>query len=55
MGQQQRLDRFVANAPRNDVVARAGAAKYRWLMENLFIASAARHTDRVVIDVHQVL
>jgi Protein of unknown function (DUF3237) len=32
-----------------------GAAKYRWLMENLFIASAARHTDRVVIDVHQVL
>src|SRR3954452_23176931 len=32
-----------------------GAAKYRWLMENLFIASAARHADRVVIDVHQVL
>jgi hypothetical protein len=32
-----------------------GAAKYRWLMENLFIGSAARHTDRVVIDVHQVL
>jgi hypothetical protein len=32
-----------------------GAAKYRWLMENLFVASAARHPDRVVIDVHQVL
>jgi Protein of unknown function (DUF3237) len=32
-----------------------GAEKYRWLMENLFIGSAARHADRVVIDVHQVL
>ena len=32
-----------------------GAEKYRWLMENLFVASAARHADRVVIDVHQVL
>jgi hypothetical protein len=32
-----------------------GAAKYRWLMQNLFVASAARHADRVVIDVHQVL
>jgi hypothetical protein len=32
-----------------------GAPNYRWLMENLFIASAARHADRVVIDVHQVL
>jgi hypothetical protein len=32
-----------------------GAVKYRWLMENLFIGSAARHADRVVIDVHQVL
>ena len=32
-----------------------GAEKYRWLMESLFIASAARHADRVVIDVHQVL
>ena len=32
-----------------------GAAKYRWLMENLFIGSAARHADRVVIDGHQVL
>ena len=32
-----------------------GAVKYRWLMENLFVASAARHADRVVIDVHQVL
>jgi hypothetical protein len=25
------------------------------LMENLFIGAAARHADRVVIDVHQVL
>jgi hypothetical protein len=32
-----------------------GADKYRWLMLNLFIGSAARHADRVVIDVHQVL
>lgn len=32
-----------------------GAAKYRWLMEHIFIGSAARHADRVVIDVHQVL
>ena len=32
-----------------------GAPKYRWLMENLFIGSAARHAERVIIDVHQVL
>jgi hypothetical protein len=32
-----------------------GSQKYRWLMENLFIGSAARHADRVVLDVHQVL
>ncbi|HET7889031.1 MAG TPA: DUF3237 domain-containing protein [Bradyrhizobium sp.] len=32
-----------------------GAAKYRWLMQSLFVASAARHHDRVVIEVHQVL
>ena len=32
-----------------------GHPKYRWLMEHLFIGSAARHADRVVIDVHQVL
>jgi Protein of unknown function (DUF3237) len=32
-----------------------GAAKYRWLMESVFVGSAARYTDRVVIDVHQVL
>lgn len=32
-----------------------GAEKYRWLMENLFVGSAARHADRVVIDVHKVL
>jgi hypothetical protein len=32
-----------------------GAARYRWLMESLFIGSAARHADRVVIEVHQVL
>ena len=32
-----------------------GAAKYRWLMESLFIDSAARHADRVVLDVHRVL
>jgi len=32
-----------------------GAEKYRWLTENLFIGVGARHPDRVVIDVHQVL
>jgi hypothetical protein len=32
-----------------------GAEKYRWLMQHIFVASAARHTDRVVIDVHLVL
>jgi hypothetical protein len=32
-----------------------GHEKYRWLMANLFVASAARHADRVVIDVHQLL
>ena len=32
-----------------------GSAKHRWLMQHLFIGSAARHPDRVVIDVHQVL
>ena len=32
-----------------------GSARYRWLMENLFIGVGARHPDRVVIDVHQVL
>ena len=32
-----------------------GSEKYRWLMENLFIGVGARHPDRVVIDVHQVL
>jgi hypothetical protein len=32
-----------------------GSEKYRWLMEHLFIGSAARHADRVVIDVHEVL
>src|SRR3979490_3273560 len=32
-----------------------GAEKYRWLMESLFIGSAARHARRVEIDVHQGL
>ena len=32
-----------------------GAESYRWLMEHIFVGSAARHADRVVIDVHQVL
>ena len=32
-----------------------GAEKYRWLMEHLFVASVARHPERVVIDVFQVL
>jgi hypothetical protein len=32
-----------------------GHAKYRWLMEHIFVGSAARHADRVVVDVHVVL
>ncbi|MBV9458861.1 MAG: DUF3237 domain-containing protein [Bradyrhizobium sp.] len=32
-----------------------GAAKYRWLMQHIFVASAARHAARVIIDVHMVL
>ena len=32
-----------------------GHEKYRWLMEHIFVASAARHVDRIVIDVHMVL
>ena len=32
-----------------------GHATYRWLMEHIFVGSAARHADRVVIDVHQVV
>src|ERR1700749_4626267 len=32
-----------------------GTEKYRWLMEHIFAPSAARHADRVVIDVHMVL
>lgn len=32
-----------------------GADKYRWLMQHIFVASAARHADHVVIDVHRVL
>src|SRR6476469_6091856 len=32
-----------------------GHEKYRWLMEHIFVASAARHADRVVIDVHMVM
>jgi hypothetical protein len=32
-----------------------GHEKYRWLMQHIFVASAARHPDRVVIDVHMVL
>ena len=32
-----------------------GHETYRWLMEHIFVASAARHADRVVIDVHMVL
>ncbi|THD68200.1 MAG: DUF3237 domain-containing protein [Bradyrhizobium sp.] len=42
---------YFRTAPRFET----GSARYRWLMENLFIGSAARHADRVVIDVHQVL
>jgi Protein of unknown function (DUF3237) len=42
---------YFRTAPRFET----GSEKYRWLMQNLFVGSAARHADRVVIDVHQVL
>lgn len=32
-----------------------GHESYCWLMQHIFVASAARHADRVVIDVHQVM
>src|SRR6266700_1016591 len=32
-----------------------GSEKYRWLMEHVFIGSAARRPDHVIIDVHQVM
>jgi Protein of unknown function (DUF3237) len=32
-----------------------GHENYRWLMQHIFIGSAARHADRVIIDVHVVL
>jgi len=32
-----------------------GAQNYRWLMDNLFVGVGARYSDRVEIDVHQVL
>ena len=32
-----------------------GYESYRWLMQHIFVASAARHANRVVIDVHQVM
>ena len=42
---------YFRTAPRFET----GHPNYRWLMESLFVASAARHADRVVIDVHRVL
>jgi hypothetical protein len=32
-----------------------GHDNYRWLMQHIFVGSAARHADRVIIDVHVVL
>ena len=32
-----------------------GHETYRWLMQHVFVGSAARHADRVIIDVHMVL
>jgi hypothetical protein len=32
-----------------------GHENYRWLMQHIFVGSAARHADRVAIDVHVVL
>ncbi|MDA9478074.1 hypothetical protein XI03_27055 [Bradyrhizobium sp. CCBAU 65884] len=42
---------YCRTAPRFET----GHAKYKWLMQHIFIASIARLGDRVVIDVHQVL
>jgi hypothetical protein len=33
----------------------SGHDNYRWLMQHIFVGSAARHSDRVVVDVHVVL
>jgi hypothetical protein len=32
-----------------------GHPNYQWLTQYLFVGSAARHADRVVVDVHQIL
>jgi hypothetical protein len=32
-----------------------GHPDYQWLTQYLFVGSAARHADRVVVDVHQIL
>jgi hypothetical protein len=32
-----------------------GHDNYRWLMQHIFVGSAARHPDRVIVDVHVVL
>lgn len=42
---------YFRTAPRFET----GDPKYRWLMEHLFVGSAARHAERVIIDIHQVL
>ncbi len=62
-GPREALDRIARGEPVDPALIyfrsvpkfETGSAKYRWLMENLFIGVGARHPDRVEIDVHQVL
>jgi hypothetical protein len=62
-GPAELLQKLKRNAPvdpkliycRTSPKFETGSPKYRWLMEHLFVASVARHAERVVIDVHKVL
>jgi hypothetical protein len=62
-GPKEQLDRIARGEPVDPALIyfrsvprfETGSAKYRWLMESLFIGVGARHPDRVTIDVHQVL
>jgi hypothetical protein len=62
-GPKEALDRIAKGEPVDPALIyfrsvpkfETGSAKYRWLMENLFVGVGSRHPDRVELDVHQVL
>ena len=62
-GPKEQLDRIARGEPVDPALIyfrsvpkfETGSAKYRWLMENLFIGVGARHPDRVELEVHQVM